>query len=360
MKKIGMLQLTMIVLASVGLINHVFIIPVLLDRSGRDAWISVILIAVPFLAWCGLLYFIMKKSGQQHLIDWLQGVYGRFVAITIAIIASVYLFFSAAITVQDTVTWAVTSYLPNTPTTILMIFLILLCYMASVQGLRVISVMAGVLLPGIIVLGFFVMGTNVPNKDYTRLFPVFEYGLAPVWKGMIVCGSGLIELTIILFMQQYLTRPVRYWQIAIVALLLVGLTLGPVTGGIAEFGTNEMTKLRYPAFEEWKLIILLKNVERLDFLSIYQWMAGALLRISTAMYLIHELLNRRQHYTIVKFLLPFYILLGISTIIPVSDDFFYRIIASIYLPGTLITLGVLTIVLALLAWRSKIRRTTDV
>lgn len=358
MNKIGFLQVTMIILSSVGLINHVFIIPILLDRSGRDSWISVILIAIPFVLWSSLFYLIMKKSGQQHLIEWIRGKYGRLAGYGVAVAASLYLFFAAAMTIQDTLTWAVTSYLPNTPKVALMLFFVLLCYAASVQGLRVIAILAGILLPGIVALGFFVMSSNMPNKDYTRLFPVLENGLAPVWKGMFICSCGLMELTVLLFMQHYLTRPVRFWQLALVALMLVGLTLGPVTGGIAEFGTAEVTKLRYPAFEEWKLVVLLRNVERLDFLSIYQWLAGAFLRITTSMFLLQEMLNHRRKVPVVRFLLPFYILLGIISVLPVSDVVFYRFLSSIYLPGNLILLAALTILLALLALRIRTRRTT--
>ncbi len=351
----GMLQMTMIIMSSVGLINHVLIIPVLLDNAGRDAWISVLFITIPFLVWTLLIFFIMKRSGQRHLIDWIQDRCGTIIAASIAILTSAYLLFSAAITARDTATWAVTSYLPYTPRVILLFLLILLCYLTVIQGFRVIAIMAGVLLPGIVVLGFFVMGSNIPNKDYTRLFPVFEHGMIPVWKGMLVCGSGLIELTLILFMQQYLTHKIRFWQIGAVAIILIGLTLGPVTGGIAEFGPTELAKLRYPAFEEWKLIVIMKNVERLDFLSIYQWLSGAYLRICTTMLLVCELLNRSYKYSVAKFMLPFFIGLFVVTLIPFSDVDLYQLIGSVYLPSSLIVLGILTVFFTLLAWISKQR-----
>ena len=47
--------------------------------------------------------------------------------------------------------------------------------------------------------------------------------------------------------------------------ILVGLTLGPLIGAITEFGPNEATKQRYPAYEEWGLVTIGRYIEHLDF-----------------------------------------------------------------------------------------------
>ncbi|WP_127583051.1 GerAB/ArcD/ProY family transporter [Paenibacillus koleovorans] len=352
-KSIGLVQITMIILSSVGLINHVFIIPVLMDVAGRDAWISILLIAVPVIAWAGLLYWIMKKSRQQHLLEWVSTRLGGVVGWIVVSLACLYLFVSAAVTVRDTVNWAITSYLPQTPKTPLLIGFLLVCYLTAVQGIRVIAIQTGILLPAIVALGFFVAFSNGPNKDYLRLLPVLEYGMGPVWQGALVSGCGLIELTILLFMQPYLTHSIRFWQVALIALILLGLTFGPVTGGIAEYGPQELSKLRYPAFEEWKLIILTRNVERLDFLSIYQWMAGAYLRISTALFLIQELMNRKRTIRPSLFQLPVLILLVVATLLPLSDERFYLLIKHLYLPGTMAVLGLVGVILGVVTLIGK-------
>jgi spore germination protein (amino acid permease) len=347
-------------MSSVGLINHVLIIPVLLDNSGRDAWVAVLFMFIPFFIWTLLLFFIMKRSGQRHLIDWISERCGAIVANSVAIIASIYLLISSAVTARDTTTWAVASYLPNTPRIVLLILMLVLCYITVIHGLRVIAIMAGILLPGIVLLGFFVMGSNVPNKDYTRLFPIFEHGMTPIWKGMLICGSGLVEITILLFMQHYLTHKIKFWNLAVLSFILVCLTLGPVTGGLAEFGNEELSKLRYPAFEEWKLILILKNVERMDFFSIYQWLSGAYLRISTTMLIVHDLLNRAHKRSTALLMLPIFLLLLVLTLIPMSDEELYRLIAYFYLPSSLIILGLLTVFFSCVAWISKQRSRSHV
>ncbi len=43
---ITLFQVSMILIGSIGIINHVIMIPMLLDTSGRDSWISIILVSV--------------------------------------------------------------------------------------------------------------------------------------------------------------------------------------------------------------------------------------------------------------------------------------------------------------------------
>jgi spore germination protein KB len=75
----------------------------------------------------------------------------------------------------------------------------------------------------------------------------------------------------------------------------MGLMLGPTMAGIAEFGPFEVAKLRYPAFEQWKLLTISKEITRMDFLSIFQWISGAFIRVSLLMYLVLKLLRIKKH-----------------------------------------------------------------
>ena len=56
-------QAFMIMMLTAGLTNHVMIIPVLLEKSGRDAWITILVSAVLFMPWV-LLVLASSKSRQ--------------------------------------------------------------------------------------------------------------------------------------------------------------------------------------------------------------------------------------------------------------------------------------------------------
>src|SRR5690606_24624312 len=105
-------------------------------------------------------------------------------------------------------------------------------------------------------LGFFVMSTNFPKKDYSLLFPLFEYGYIPTLWGMIYVGSGILEVITILFIQHRVKTRINYLSLAVIGAILVWLTLGPTMGAIAAFGPVKASEMRFPAFEQWAIVSL--------------------------------------------------------------------------------------------------------
>ena len=58
---ITLFQVSMILIGSIGIINHVIMIPMLLDTSGRDSWISIILVSILYLLWISIIFIIYKN-----------------------------------------------------------------------------------------------------------------------------------------------------------------------------------------------------------------------------------------------------------------------------------------------------------
>ncbi|WP_282943358.1 endospore germination permease [Paenibacillus sp. RC67] len=353
-----MIQVIMIIMTSVGLFNHVILIPVILDISGRDAWVSTCLTVIPFMAWIGIIYWIMKRSSQQPLLEWVREVAGRSVAWILRLALFICYMFVVLITVKDTVTWAASSYLPETPIIFLGLLLICLCYFSARSGINSIAITAGILLPFVVILGFFVMSANIQNKDYSRLLPILEYGLDPLLRGMIYAGSGFSELFVILMFQHHISHKMKWWQLVILGLIITILTLGPITGSIAEFGPVESAKHRYPAFEQWRLVVIHQYIERVDFFSIYQWFSGAFVRVSLSMYILGELspFKGKTNKSIFLMLLSVFILF--ITCLPIGDIVFYDWLKYIYLPYSLIGYLLLTCILCVVAFMTKKRRTS--
>ncbi|MFF2530291.1 GerAB/ArcD/ProY family transporter [Brevibacillus sp. NPDC058079] len=95
--------------------NHVIVIPILLDAAKRDSWISVILAGVLFLFWTCLLYSAIAKTRQQHLFLLLKKAYHPVVSYILAGVACVYLFMMCAITMRDTVPGYTSLFPPRCP-----------------------------------------------------------------------------------------------------------------------------------------------------------------------------------------------------------------------------------------------------
>ncbi|MCD1257422.1 endospore germination permease [Paenibacillus athensensis] len=346
---IGTIPAFSIIILATGLMNHVMVIPPLLQAAHRDAWLSVLAIIPLYLVWTGILFIIMRRTNQQAFFPWLQTHCGKWISGAVRACFIVYLFLICTLTMKDTAMWTHTSYLPRTPQWILSVTLLMLCCYAAHAGLRSIAICAGILLPFVIVFGDFVLSANLPVKNYHLLFPVMEQGVQPLLQGTVYVGGGLVEIIILLLFQHQLKKKIPLWSLLLLAVFLVMLVFGPLTGAIAEFGPVEAAKLRYPAYEEWRLVSVGQYIRHLDFLSIYQWLSGAFVRISTALLLLVDLLSGGGS----KRRMVWFCGLGLTLIalveLPISDMQYLQFMQSVYLPAALTVMTALLLLLFVLA-----------
>lgn len=346
---LGIFPLFSIFILGVGLMNHVMVLPPLLQVAGRDAWFSTLLAIIPYLLWIILLYCVMKITRQQQLFNWLRDAYGAWVSVPFKILFIIYALAVFTTTQQETIMWTHVSYLSRTPLMVLSLALMLLCYRAAYHGVRTIAVTTGILLPIVIVFGDFVMSANMPQKNYSLLWPLMENGRLPSVKGSLVLLGGLAELIFLLTVQHTLKKQLSLWCLWLLGLFLVVLIIGPTIGAIAEFGPVEAARLRYPAYEEWRLVVMGQYIRHLDFLSIYQWLSGAFVRISMTMYTIAELIvgdnAPRKRHACLLILFAFNVALAA---LHIRDEQYYAFLSQIYLPGSLmLSTGILLILFIL-------------
>ncbi|TXK71942.1 endospore germination permease [Paenibacillus sp. N3.4] len=287
--KVSFLQVCMVLMMTVGFTNHVVVNPLILEASGRDAWISAFLAGVLFLPWCALLVLFMKKSGQQKLQPWLAVKTSPLVSWMIVIPLILLLFMIGGFTIVNTVRWTVTNYMPNTPKFILILALCVVCCFYAMSGIRMIAISAGIMLPFVVILGFFVAIANASEKDYSLLQPILENGWQPTVHGMIYAGGGFVELIMILAVQHRIKSNVQTWKLILLASFLIFITMGPIIGGITEFGYKEAAKQMESSYEQWRLLKF-GNIEHVDFFSEYQWLSGAIIRTSFSLFLLGEII----------------------------------------------------------------------
>ncbi|MGO4696877.1 spore gernimation protein [Paenibacillus sp. FSL A5-0031] len=336
--KISFVQIFMMFSLMNGLASHVIVNPMILSASKRDSWITVLMTGVFFLIWILLLVWIMNRSGQQEWKKWLSRRSSPFVSWLLILPVCIQMYLIGGMTVIHTATWHVTNYLPSTPKMLLVVSLVLFCTAMSMWGLKVIAIVAGVLLPLVALLGIFVGSFNSPMKDFSLLKPVLEHGWSPVWNGMVYSGAGFVELMALIVLQHHLKTKVRAWQLLLYGVFSIVISLGPIVGAITEFGPIEASHQMTSPYEQWRLVKIGQFVEHLDFLSIFQWLSGAIVRISLSVYLFVELLSLRQarsrHWAIAIIMVS-YILLSLFR---VNEYTFYLWMDRYYMPISLAVL----------------------
>jgi len=354
--KLSFFQTCMILMLAIGLSNHIIVNPMLLESSGRDAWIAILLTAVIYVPWCVMLVIFMKRSDKQKLQPWLASRTNRFISWLVIIPLCLQIYAIGCSTLIYTITWSSTYYLPDTPKFLMIASLGIVSFFYARSGLRAIAYSAGILLPIVVFLGYFVSFANMPNKDYTLLKPILEHGWQPAVNGILYAGGGFVELLMIIAVQHKLRARPKLWQVLILAFILVYITIGPIIGAITEFGYAEAAKQFESPYEQWRLVKLGNDIEHVDFLSLFQWLAGAVIRISFALFLLAELIPIRKSKTRNSFTLVITISFIIITFIPFERYTFYLWMSNYYFPVSLavgLAVSVLCFVISLLPRSTK-------
>ncbi|KAF0817389.1 endospore germination permease [Cytobacillus firmus] len=332
MTKISPIQAYMMIILSVGLMNHVIIIPLLLGASGRDSWLVVLLVFVASPIWIGCLNYILKYMKNQHFKKWLEHHFGKFVSALLVIIYSLFVWVIGFITLKDTLTWTTAAYLPQTPMLFLAGTTLVACFFVTCQGLSTIAIVSGILLPFVVIFGFLVSFVNIQFKEYTLLFPLLENGVAPLWKGVPYVAGGLMELFLLMLLLQHnLSKKPGFGSLMLLCLILTGLTLGPLIGSITIFGPDEAANQRYPPYAQWRIVRMGEYVEHVDFFSIYQWLSGTFIRVCLSIFLLGELWNLKKRRWFPMLLGTIAMLVAI--LLPISDMAFLDLLGKFYLPS---------------------------
>jgi spore germination protein (amino acid permease) len=355
-KKITALQLYFVLILSIGITNHVLLIPVLLHFGKRDSWFGAAVSLIPLLIWVSMLYIVVKRTKQQNMMEWIKQRFGKVVVFPFKLGLIVICFAHSIITIKDMVTWTHVTYLPRTPPFMISLLFMIFCFFAARSGVRAIAITSGILLPAVVLLGYFVMGANFQYKDYSLLTPLFTHGYGPTLTSiMLTCGASF-ELLVIVFLQHHVDTRIRLSALLILAACVIGLTIGPLTGSIAIFGPFEAADLRYPAFEQWRMVTLGKYISHLDFLSIFQWISGACVRTSMLMFLSVDVIGIQKKRTRTLMLIGISLLFLAASLYPVTDNQMVHLIQNRYYPimfGIGLSLLLVLLVMSILPGKRK-------
>lgn len=343
--QISILHLILLAMTCIGLKNHVTILPALLETVKRDGWASVLFAIVIILPWLYIILYIHKQTNLQPINVWLNEKIGKVFSAIILYSTIIFIYVLAAFTMRETIVWISSTFLINTPQILLISIYIFVCFLLVSTNIQTIVITNAFLLFIINILGFFVAIVNLQVKNYTLLLPMFEHGFTPILKGAIFQASGLVELIFIIFLQHHLKNKLKWRHLLIMVLIVGGLTLGPLTGAIVEFGPEEAAKQKYPAYEEWGLVTLGRYIDHMDFLSIYQWLSGTFIRVGLLLFIVADILNiAGKPKKIWLWMVPPFFFLNLILYV-IDDTYFFQLNNFYFLVTSLIFLFILSIIL---------------
>ncbi|UII58167.1 spore germination protein (plasmid) [Cytobacillus spongiae] len=343
-------QLLLLLILSTGLLNHVMLIPSILRAAGRDSWISILASYPILLIMTFLVYYIVKNSPKEGFFYLLNQKWPKWIVFLFSLPLCLFLLTSAYITFDDLILWLSAYFLADVPSFIVIGSIFIICFLITWAGVKHMAIASGILLPLVMIFGFFIAFTNTNMKEPSLLFPIFSDGYVPVTKGMIYVLCGLLELYLIVLLQPYTEDKIKFHHLIVLGLIFMGLMFGPLTASIMEFGHVEAAYMRYPAYEQWRILAIGEFITHLDFFALYQWLCGALIRISLFMFFLAGFFYKKkaQYRIPIKVLIPLYILLFVMVLFPVDTHSFYNYLFELYFPVTVVLFMVQIVVSAIL------------
>lgn len=335
------------IILSTGLMSHVMAIPVILNVAGRDSWIAAVIVAPLFIGWIYIFFYMINQLRQRSLIDWLNEHWGKYVTYVVKLICLVLLFFNALYTMIDTMMWTVSTYLQQTPILVVSLCTMTLCIAMAYFGLQSIAIVASILLPVVVFLGYFVSSSNMKYKEVSLLFPIFDNGLLPVVSGCFYVLGALFDIWILILFAHHVKKKFSKLQILLLSGFLIMMVLGPITGAITEFGPTEALKQRHTTFDQWKILSLGQLLQHVDFLSIYQWLSGSITRTALSMYLMVDIFQLKENKQRFKLLMFLSVIMFGLLFLKWREDVKLYILQHIYFPVTVCFVLIFTVAIML-------------
>ncbi|WP_010098068.1 endospore germination permease [Ornithinibacillus scapharcae] len=300
--KFSRVQIFFLLIMFIGISNHVILLPHLLQVAHRDAWLSALIGYFVLILWSFLLVIIMKRSKNQKYSIWLKNRIGGPATSILLVLLSIYISIIALITFNDFVNTVQIYFLQDTSIWVIGFVFLIVCIWSAGANLKTIVYSALLLVPFVLILGDFVAIATFDEKNYSFIFPALLEGSEPLIRGVFIFLGAGADIILVLLIQDRIQKPLSYLSMFLLTSTLAILVIGPTMGSIASFGAEVASQMRFPAFEQWRLVTIGQHVSHLDFLAVFQMISGTFIRLTLCIFLLWDMWfkpNKKVKWTIV-------------------------------------------------------------
>lgn len=282
--KISSLQMSMLMYPTIVATAILTVPSITAKYAKNDLWISPIWASFIGYITVYIVCQLYKLYPNQTIIQCSEQIIGRFAG---KILGFLYVFFYIHLTGQIARSYGefvVDSFLVNTPISVIIVSMILLCALAVRGGVEVLGRLAEFFFPAFIFPLILLIILLSPDFEFKNIFPVLGSGMMPSMKGAIVPNGWFTEFFLILFLLPFVTdvkNGRKYGMITVfavmVTLIIVNLTV------LFVLGATTATKV-YPLMNAGRYISLADFFEHLESMTMAVWILGAFVKISVFYY----------------------------------------------------------------------------
>jgi len=314
-------QAYMLGITSITVTGHLLFIPVIVNQAGRDAWLSLLVAAVPALLTGWIVSSLSRLFPGQTLVDYCESIAGKWVGKALALTFLFFFFHHSALAIRGFGEFFTSAITPRTPIVVYFAAIVILAVYAVKSGLEVLARTNAIFLVIMIPIGLLASVLTHREKDYANFLPVLENGPGPMLEGalnLIALFSTFFVLSMV-FPHVNETAKLRRGSV-LTMLVLVVMFIGPVTGPVALFGGERAMGMSYPTFQMLR-DIQVAELQRLDIIAILLWSLGSFAKVSLYLFAVSYGLSRVLEFEDYRFIVaPIGALLVIFSLL-VSDNY---------------------------------------
>lgn len=278
---IGLREGTVLVLITLGSLLFLQFPTFLVEVGGPAAWQVALVVTGAGLLLLLPMGALAKRFPGRGLAEIGQEAAGPFLGPLFTLLVAAWLLATAAITLRNFTETFITSILPDTPPSVLIVVAAGCAAFASYKGIEAIARASLILLPLIAGGALLVLLFSLPRVDLSLLYPFWGQGLMPTLTGGLYY-SGIVAEVILLLAVGYAFRDGAVLRSSgLLGTLLFGLSAMFTVGVlVAVFGAPTARENPFPLFNLARLVYLGRFLQRTEALVVMFWFFADIVRLS--------------------------------------------------------------------------------
>jgi spore germination protein KB len=237
----------------------------------------------------GLLAWMLYKMGLYYIgktmFEFSEVILGRFLGKVFSGILTLFFSLVAALILRAAVDFFAAIIMPETPTYVFILIILLVSTYAVRTGIEAIMRLGELIAPMVFVAYLFIIMLNIKIMDLDRLKPMFQHGINEIAVASLLPTGWYGVCIIVGVFMAYHNRPKDTLKIKMAGLLLgISCVIFGLLTAILVFGVQQTVKQQFPLFQLSRMINVGGFIERIESVQVVSWVVGGFYGISTFHY----------------------------------------------------------------------------
>ncbi|MDN5348194.1 MAG: hypothetical protein PWP65_1758 [Clostridia bacterium] len=262
-----------------------FLPQMLAKKSQQDAWLAIILAALPALAVSACVYLLSRRFPRQTLWQMLEFILGRPLGRFFGFLYVWFFLHLNAVVVRQFGEFLTTAVMTETPLLVFAVTITAVSIYAARNGLEVLARAMEFIMPLMVFFMMAVLFLTAPEMSGRHLLPLMSRGWHPVLQGAFLAAGWLGEVVLLAAIVGFINPPEGLRSSILFGLAGTLFFLAAVTiGSIMIFGAAETGRLSFPAYSLARQVSIGEFLERIEVLFMAIWVGGVFIKITILLY----------------------------------------------------------------------------